>query len=264
MAILDLDGLFESTGPALENLFGLAWNITKLLFWVIGLGIIWWYTSFNVRILERKYTKGGRVSVKLIRAKKFFDKKLGHPQLKTFGVFGFKAKTFNEPPADCIMPFQAMFGNSILYDFVVKDGIHYPISNAVLGRTYIVDSELKLQEDDIFLSWARESGIEIKAIGNPENVIYSIQGSGFEITRDFEGEQATLNNLINAAERYKNRKPIEIAAMYGLMIIIVVGAFITLVYAFYKTGQISEAVNKGWELFGEFGGQITQQKLGPS
>ncbi|MBI2047485.1 hypothetical protein HYT26_04985 [Candidatus Pacearchaeota archaeon] len=263
MATFELGELTAKIGPALVQMLGLLWGILKLLGIVGFLLLIWWYTSYNVRLLERKFTKGGRVSISLKRAKKIFDKKLGHPQIQTFGFFGFGSKKLNEPPSDCIFPYQSSFGNSILYDYIIKEGIYYPISNVVLGRKYIVSSDIQLQQDDKFMQWAQENGIEIKSIGNPENIVYSIEGSGLEITRDFEAEQASLNNLINAADKYKNRKPIEIAAMYGLMIIIVVGAFITLIYAFYKSGQIIDAVNKGWEIFKDLGGKVVEQKLGP-
>lgn len=257
-----MNQITDSAKPILIQLVGLIWSILQLILIVAVLGYIWYYTSYNVRILERKYTKGGRVIVTLKKAKKVFDKKLGHPQIKTFGLLGFKGKIINEPPADCIFPFQSGFGNTTMYDFVIKEGIYYPISNAVLGRKYIVANS-ELSKDDKFMEWAALNGLEIKSVGNPENVVYSIEGSGLEITRDFEAEQATLNNLINAADKYKNRKPIEIAAMYGLMIIIVIGAFITLIYAFYKSGQIIDAVNKGWDIFAQLGGKVVEQKLGP-
>ncbi len=264
MVIFDLDQMFASAGPAAGEILSLIWNIIKLLLFVGFLGYLWYYTTFNVRLLERKYTKGGRVTVTIKKAKKVFEKNLMHPQLKTFGTLGFGGKRVNEPPADCVFPFQASFGNTTMYDFIIKEGVYYPVSNTVLGRKYIVESgDNELQKDDKFMLWAKENGLQVTTIGNPENVVYSIQGSGLEVSRDFEAEQATLNNLINAADKYKNRKPIEIAAMYGLMIIIVVGAFITLIYAFYKSGQIIEAVNKGWEIFGEIGGEVAKQKLGP-
>ena len=134
-------------------------------------------------------------------------------------------------------------------------------------KKYIVEKGSELQSDDTFMSWARENGVEAKKIikqGEEEvAVVYSIEGSGLEVTRDFDAEQSTLNNLINAADKYKNRKPIEIAAMYGLMIIICVGAFVVLIYSFYKSGQVIEAVNRGWDLFPEIAKLVSEQKLGP-
>ena len=265
MPVLNVDQLATQSTPFIKLILSWLWIITQSVLILGGIFYLWFYTTFKVRVLERKYTKGGRVIVMMKKAKKVFEKKLGHPQIQFFGIMGFKGKKINEPPADCIFPFQALMGgNTVMYDYVVKDGIYYPISNAVLGKKYIIDSTDKpLQQDDMFMAWAKENGLEIAAVGNPETIVYSIEGSGLEINRDFEAEQATLNNLINAAEKYKNRKPIEIAAMYGLMIIICVGAFVTLIYAFYKSGQIIDAVNKGWEIFGEIGGEVVKQKLGP-
>lgn len=257
MPIFDFSQITSLATPILTQTLNLVWQIAKLLLILAGLALVWFYMSYNVRVLERKYTKGGRVIAMMKRAKKVIDKKLGHPQLK---FLGFKGKTLNEPSADCIIPFQSLIGNTTMYEFVIKEGIYYPIANAVLGRKYIIDSSQQLQQDDKFIEWAKENGIEVTAVGNPTDVVYSIEGSGLEVSRDFEGEQASLNNLINAAEKYKNRKPIEIAAMYGLMIIIVVGAFITIIYAFYKTGQLIPAINAvGEKLFSAVG----QTKLGP-
>lgn len=261
MPNLNIDQMLVNLGPGLKSSLGLIWSITKILILLGALLFIFWYTSYNVRVMVRKYTKGGRVVASMKRAKKVFNKNLGYPQIQMFG-FG-KAKKLNEPASDCIVPFQGLIGNSILYDFILKDGIYYPIANVVLGRKYVVDHNANLAGDDMFMTWARENGISVATVGNPEHVIYSLEGSGMEVTRDFEAEQSTLNNLINAAEKYKNRKPIEIAAMYGLMIIIVVGVFISIVYALYKTGQITEAVNQGWQMFGEVGKQVATQNLGP-
>ena len=119
------------------------------------------------------------------------------------------------------------------------------------------------EKNPVLMEFIKEKGFEVYPAGKEENVIYSVEGTGLELSRDFEAEQSTLNNLINAAEKYKNRKPIEIAAMYGLMIIIVVGGFVTIGYALYKTGQISEAVNQGWNIFGEWADLARAQKLGP-
>jgi len=263
MAIFDMSQFSGNIAPLLKGTLGLLWQIVQLLLFLGALVYIWFYMSFNQRILERKYTKGGRVIATIKRAKKVFDKKLGHPQLQYFGILGFAGKKINEPPADCITPFSSMFGNTTLYDFIIKEGIFYPVANAVLGRKYIVDSNAGLQQDDIFMAWAAENGIQVNSVGNPTTTVYSIEGSGLEVSRDFDAEQSTLNNLINAADKYKNRKPVEIAAMYGLMIIISVGSFITLIYVFYKVGSITDAINKGWEMFGEIGGKAVEQRLGP-
>lgn len=265
MAILDINSLSAQAAPIAKATIGLVWSIIQLLLLLGALLYIYFYTSFNVRVLERKYTKGGRVIATIKRAKKVFDKKLNHPQLQFFGIMGFKGKQLNEPPADCIIPFQTgLFGNTVMYDFIVKDGVHYPVANAVLGKKYIVDTEDKdLQKDDAFMQWAGENSLIVQAVGNPHTVVYSIEGSGLEVSRDFDAEQASLNNLINAADKYKNRKPIEIAAMYGLMIICLVGVTIMVVYALYKVGSISDAVNRGWEIFDKLGSQVVSSKLGP-
>ncbi len=257
---LNLDSISSSFGETLGSIP--VKGITQGLLFLIFLYYAYILYSFNRKIMIREYTKGGRTTTKMIRGKKVFDKVLGTPQIQFFGTFGFQGKKIPEPPGDCIFPYKSKMGNTIMYDFLLKDGIYFPISNAILGRRYVMAGP-EAEKNPVLMEFIKEKGFEVYPAGKEENVIYSVEGTGLELSRDFEAEQSTLNNLINAAEKYKNRKPIEIAAMYGLMIIIVVGGFVTIGYALYKTGQISEAVNQGWNIFGEWADLARAQKLGP-
>ncbi len=255
-----LDTLSESFGGILGSIP--VKGITNGILILIGLYYLYVIYSFNRKIMIREYTKGGRTITRMVRGKKVFDTVLGTPQIQFFGTLGFKGRKIPEPPGDCIFPYKSRMGNTIMYDFLLKDGIYFPISNAILGRRYVMAGE-EAHKDTALMDFIKEKGFEVYRAGKEDNVVYSIEGTGLELSRDFEAEQSTLNNLINAAEKYKNRKPIEIAAMYGLMIIIVIGGFVTIGYALYKTGQISEAVNEGWQIFGEWADLARANKLGP-
>jgi hypothetical protein len=148
---------------------------------------------------------------------------------------GFGGPVVNQPPSDCAFPIKGKLGNTTLYNFVKSDGIYYPVANTVLGKRVEKDGKM----------------------------FYSIEGSGLEISRDFEAEKGTLNNLVLAGDKYRNRKPIEIAAMYGLMIIIVAGSFIVLGYAFYQTGKIQTAIFAMAEAAKEIGNTVASNQLGP-
>lgn len=263
MATLDIGQLTALVGPALDA------TITVVLwaaYLTAILGFVYWvftYFNFNRKIMVREYTKGGKTVVKLLKAKRVTGKNLRHPKLKFYGMLGFGGKQINEPGSECIFPYKSTFGNTIMYDFIRKDGLYFPITNAVLGRRYVIaPSDIKETSEDL-KEWVESLGYKVLESEEGKNVIYSTEGSGLEVSRDFDAEQSTLNDLIAAAEKYKNRKPIEIAAMYGLMIIMVVGSFVVLFYAFYKTGEIAEAVNKGWEIFSGVSDVVATSKQGP-
>lgn len=261
MVEFGMEQIVDQIGPAISTT---ATVVVWAFYLTLILAAIWYvyfYFTFNVKVMLREYTRGGRTVIKIVRAKKIRAKTLSHPRLQFMGMLGFGGKVINQPPAECIYPYKTTFGNTTMYDFVVKDGLYYPVNNLVLGRRFIVQGKEDLNPE--FISQLKSEGYDVYKGAEHENVIYSTEGSGLELSRDFDAEQATLNDLIAAAEKYKNRKPIEIAAMYGLMIIMVVGSFIILFYAFYKTGQIGEAVNRGWEVFQAWGGAAQAQMQGP-
>lgn len=235
---LSVAELGQSMGGVVSLSASILWIVVQVIVVLGVIGYIWVYFSFNVKIMARELTKHNRTTVKILRAKKIIDKKLKQPKLQLFGMLGFGGLKIPVPPAECIYPYKSSMGNTTLYDFVVKDGQYYPVSNQVLGH--------KVGED--------KEGKEI----------YSLDGSGLETTRNFDAEEASLNNLMNAADKYRNKPPIEIAAMYGLMIIVIVGSFIVIVYSIYKAGQIQDAITQGWDKFGQFSEVISQQKLGPN
>ena len=69
-------------------------------------------------------------------------------------------------------------------------------------------------------------------------MIYSLEGSGLEISRDYDSEQAIQNNLIAKAETYRNQKPSVLYAMYGLAIILAIGSFIVMIYSWKQFGNM--------------------------
>lgn len=229
------DAISGAVGPALQ--ITVAWIFAALVVCAI-LGILiyfFWLRSFNIKITVYELSKSNRTIVTYTKAKLVKQKDLSYPILKLVGQFGFHGDLINQPPSDCSFPIKGKMGNKLLYNFIKKDGIYYPISNAVLGKMYSKE-------------------------GKP---FYSIEGSGLEIHRDFESEKSTLNNLVLAGDKYRNKKPIEIAAMYGLMIIIVAGSFIVLGYAFYKVGVIEKAALVVAEAVREAGNSVSASQIGP-
>jgi len=257
------DQLGSYISPALDALTGFFWPILQFGFLLVGLYYLWVFTSFNKKVMLREMTKGNRTIVKIVRAKIVKEKNLQHPQLQLFGTFGFQGKRITQPPSDCIYPYKSTFGNTTLYDFVVKDDIHYPISNTVLGRKYVLTGENQEEVDSEVIDWAKEKGYAVAQNPGESNVVYSLDGSGLETSRDFDAEQGTLNDLISAAEKYKNRKPGEVYMLYGVVILAIVGGFITVVYSLFKAGQVTEAVNQGWELFRQWTEIAEAGKKGP-
>ena len=215
-----VDDFIASITPFLGQTWDMVWMIIRLvgLLAFIGYGVL--LLTYNIKLNIRQYSKGGQVINTSTRAKKCKDKKTGAPMIKTIGIFGFMPELINEPPAECLISNSSRLTYK-MYDFVKKDGLFYPVQNLVLG--------IKKQYKD-------EKTGEIKEL-------YTIEGSGLEISRDYDAEQAIQNTLIDKAVSYRNKKPTEIIASYALMIITIIGSFIMMWYAWNQFGNIAQAIS---------------------
>ncbi|KKK79191.1 hypothetical protein LCGC14_2835980 [marine sediment metagenome] len=213
-----IDDFIAQATPYLGQTFDFIWMIGQLvgILLLLGYGYILW--KYNIKLNVREYSKGGRVINYSTRAVNIKDKKTGAPKLKTFGMMGFKGEIINEPPAECLIANRSRITNK-MYDFIKKDGLYYPILNFVLGTKKQFKNEAGEMEE-----------------------IYSIEGSGLEINRDYDAEQSIQNKLIEEAIQFRNRKSTEIVAVYALMIITVIGSFIMMWYAWNQFGNIAQAI----------------------
>jgi len=88
----------------------------------------------------------------------------------------------------------------------------------------------------------KETGkIEIQIV-KEEREVYSIQGSGLEISRDYDAEQAIQNTLIEKATTYRNKKPTEVIASFALMIITVIVSGVVMWFAWKNFGNMAGAI----------------------
>ena len=213
-----IDSFLASAGPYVSQILAVVWVILQLLglLALIGYGLLLY--RYDIKINVREYSKGGRTINYTTRAVKFKDKKTGSPKLRFFGMMGFRGDTINEPPAECLIAYKSRITNK-MYDVVKKDGLYYPVQNFVLGVMH------RVVGDD-----------------GKERITHSIEGSGLEISRDYDAEQAIQNTLIEKATTYRNRKPTEIIASYALMIIVIVGSFFMMFYAWKQFGNIAGAI----------------------
>jgi len=214
-----VDDLLANATPYVGQMLDLVWMIIQLvlLLAVIGYGVMLY--MYNTKISVREYSKGGRTITYETRAMKIRDKKTGAPKLRFFGMMGFKGEIINEPPAECLVAHRSRVTNR-MYDFVRKDGLYYPIQNFVLGVLHKVVNE-KTGEN---------------------STVYSLEGSGLEVNRDYDAEQAIQNTLIDKATAYRNRKPTEIIASYALMIITIITCGVVMWFAWKQFGNMAGAI----------------------
>ena len=155
-----------------------------------------------------------------------------------------------------------------MYDFIKKDGLFYPVQNLVLGRRYDIPMVANTQEQLDALEAANDEIDQILRkydieTNQEKRVVYSIQGSGLEISRDYDAEQAIENALIAKAETYRNQKPSFMYAVYGLAIILAIGSFSMMIYAIHQFGSLSSAIASLQEPLKQGVQGAIQQKLGP-
>lgn len=210
-----VDKFLASAGPAVSQVLDVVGMFLQLflLLGVIGYGFMLW--RYDIKIHIRELSKGGRTIMSSQRAMAIKEKKTGAPKLKMFGTMGFGGEIISMPPAECLVPTRGRITRKV-YDFVKKDGLYYPIQNFVLGMLREVKDE--------------KSG-ETK-------FIYTVEGSGLEVNRDFDSEQAIQNKLIEEAAQFRNKKPTEIIASYALMIITIIVSGVVMWYAWKTFGNI--------------------------
>ena len=234
------DSIIPTIGPYLIEILDVVWMFVQLLLLLALIGYGFMLYMYNIKINIRDYSKGGRLIVRTTRAKKVKERGTGNPKLQLFGIMGFKGERINEPPAECLVPYRSRVTNK-LYDFVKKDNNYYPVQNFVLGIEHEVVDE-KTGE---------------------KKIVYSTEGSGLEVSRDYDAEQAMQNILIEKATVYRNRKPTEIVASYALMIITVVVSGVIMYFAWKQFGNMAGAIASLREPLKEGIAGAAQSIIGP-
>jgi len=214
-----IDSFLAAAGPTVEQIIGLVVQLAQLigLLLVMAYGyMLWKYDTFlNIRELS----KGHRTITTTTRATGFKEKKTGTPKLRMFGTFGFRGEVIDLPPTECLVAHRSRVTTK-MYDFVKKDGLYHPIENLVLGiKKEIINKET-----------------------GEKTIAYSIEGSGLELSRDYDREQAIQNTLIEKATVYRNRKPTEIIASFALMIITIIVSGVVMWFAWKNFGNIAGAI----------------------
>lgn len=254
---LTADQIGPTVSPYLDSFFGWAWTATQFLLIILAIGYVFLLYTYNVKITIREYTKGARTIVYTTNAREYTERKSGAPKLQFFGKFGFSGRKINQPPAECIIPYKSMFKKK-MYDFIKKDDLFFPVKNLVLGQRYEVP-----KEDIQKLPHSVLDNYKV-GVKDDHGVLYSTQGSGLEVSRDYDAEQAIQNNLIGKAEAYRNEKPTVLYAMYGLAIILAIGSFITMIYSWNQFGNVAGAID-GLKAPIETGiTEAVNQRLGPN
>jgi len=219
------DSIMPSITPYIGPVLDVIIQFIVLIFILVFIGYGFMLYMFSIKLNIREYSKGGRVIVSTTRAKKIIDKTTGAPKLMMFNVnpmiiFGLqKGVVINEPPSECLVPYKSRITNK-LYDFVKKDGMYYPVQNFVLGYKHEVIDEKTGKKSEV----------------------WNLKGSGLEISRDYDVEQAIQNTLIEKATVYRNRKPTEIVASFALMIITIVVSGVVMYFAWNQFGNMAQAI----------------------
>ncbi len=214
-----IDQFIVAAGPAVGQIIGLLVMIFQLIGMLLVLAFGYTLWKFDTLVNVREISKGHRTITKTTRAVGFKEKNTGTPKLRLFGTLGFGGEVIDLPPAECLIAHRSRVTTK-MYDFVKKDGLYHPIENLVLGTKKEVKDE--------------QTG--------KTTTIYSIEGSGLELSRDYDSEQAIQNTLIEKATVYRNRKPTEIIASFALMIITIIVSGIVMWFAWKNFGNIAGAI----------------------
>lgn len=261
------DQIGTTISPYVDQVFGAAWIIMQFILLLGGIIYIIMLLRFNVRVNVREFTKGARTITYSVKAREYLDRKSNVPKLQFFGIMGIMGHVINQPPSQCVIPYRGFFAKKA-YDFVKKDGLYYPVENVVLGKRYDLPSEVDTEKEATNVEQAFEelryaSPYEVGLTKDSKSVIYSLDGSGLEISRDYEAEQAIENTMMTKAEQFRNQKPSVLYAMYGLAIILAIGSFAAMLYGWYQFGNMAGAISS-------LGGPLQQgvqaaveQKIGP-
>jgi len=227
-----------------------AWLFIKILFFVgvFALGV--YLVFFNIKVIVAEQAKNNRVILSSMRMREVKGKD-GKIKLNSFSLFNFiKGVGIDLPSSECLFPYRGTFHRRC-YTFVKKDGVYHPVNNFVAGLKYIVEDEIQDPNNP-------EKTIKI------QREVYSLENSGLELTRDFNSEQAISNDLMAAADRYRNKKPVETFMLMGLMLVVIIGSFIVLFYAFKQVGSLSGAISQLSEPLKAGVSEAISQRLGPS
>ena len=213
-----IDDFLAAAGPAAVQAVDVIVQFVQLGLLLVV--IAWFYIMwrFDTRVNIREYSKGGKIINRTSRAMEIKEKRTGAPKLKFFGYMGFKGEVISKPPAECLISNDSRVTRK-MYDFIKKDGLYYPVKNFVLG--------------------VRHEGKD--ADGNTK-VVYSLEGSGLEIDRNFDAEQSIQNKLIEEAIQFRNRKTTEILASYALMIITIIVSGVVMWFAWKQFGNMAGAI----------------------
>jgi hypothetical protein len=223
-------------------------------------------SRFRSTAVVREYTKGGRVVSYQVKAREFTDRKDNIPKLQFFGTMGFAGKIINQPPSECVIPYRGVWVKK-MYDLVKKDGLYFPVENLVLGRRYDIPTNALDDEQAKLLEQAHERADELVQyeVGGykDKRVAYAIEGSGMELSRDYDAESSIENMMLQKAEQYRNQKPSFMYAVYGLAIILAIGSFIVMIYSWNQFGNIADAIAGLKEPLRQGTEAALTQKLGP-
>ncbi len=251
-----IDDFLAALGPAAVQLVDVIVQFMQLgliLVFVAWMFIIW---KFDTKVNIREYSKGGRVINWTTRAMEVKEKRTGAPRLRFFGYFGFKGEVISKPPAECLVAHKSRITTK-MYDFVKKDGLYYPVKNFVLGVKHKVEHEV---EKEVFNEDTKKNE---KVIVKEIREVYSIEGSGLEVDRNFDSEQAIQNKLIEEAVQFRNRKPTEIIASYALMIITIITSGFIMWFAWKQFGNMAGAIASLGPPLKEGIAQAAQNIIGP-
>lgn len=213
------DQIVQSITPYFGPIMDIIWMIIQLIGLLVFIGYAILVYKFDVRLHIREVAKGKRTIETSTRARRFKDKKTGSPKLQFFGILGFKGEIINEPPSECLVPLRSRL-TPRAYTIVKKDGLYYPVNNLVIGvKQKVVDEETKTEKE-----------------------IYTLEGTGLEINRDYNAEQAIQNMMIEKAQVYRTKKPTEIIASYAMMIITIITCGIVMWFAWKQFGNMAGAI----------------------
>lgn len=234
-----IDDFFAVITPYIGVSLDVVWQIIQLIGLLALIGYAYMLYMFDTKVNVREYSKGGRVITYTTRARKVKNKRTGTPKLKFFGKFGFGGDEVHDPPAECLVAHRSRITPK-MYDFVKKDGLYFPIENFVLGTKQMTKNDKGEHE-----------------------FIYAIEGSGLEISRDYDAEQSIQNKLIEEANQFRNKKPTEIIASYALMIITIITSGVVMWFAWKQFGNMAGAIASLREPLKEGITQAAQNIIGP-
>lgn len=231
--------VIDSFVANLAPYFGVALDVIVLFAQLIGILLVLGYVvmlyMYDTKINIRDYAKGGRIITIGTRAMRIKDKKTGAPKLRLFGKMGFFGEVISEPPAECLVPYRSRITHK-MYDFIRKDGLYFPIRNFVLGSLQEMEKDVEKEVYD--KKTKKKKTVIVKEIVE----VYSIQGSGLEIDRNFDSEQAVQNKLIQEAVQFRNKKPTEVIASFVLMIVTIIVSGVVMWFAWTQFGNMAGAI----------------------